>query len=105
MFYFDGTDELCNSTHMNELAGSQGPSFFAGVYFTGSCSITLLLFLPVDIHGWAKIRYPFHLENAIPFFFFYHFLDILITVFFFSTVQTALIMYGSLVEGNDEYDE
>lgn len=74
-FNCDGADELCNSTHMNELTGSRGsftfqhsvPLFCAGVYFTGSFFITLLLFLPVDVHGWAKIWFPFHLERAVPF--------------------------------------
>lgn len=75
-FNFDGADELCNSTHMNELTGWRGsytfqhsvPLFCAGVYFTGSFSITLLLFLPVDVLRWAKIRFPFHFERAVPFF-------------------------------------
>ncbi len=74
-FNCDGADELCNSTHMNELTGSRRsftfqhsvPLFCAGVYFTGSFSIILLLFLPVDVHGWAKNRFPFHLERAVPF--------------------------------------
>lgn len=72
-FDFDGADELCNSTHMNELTGSRGcfslhyntlPFFCSCVYFTGSSSITLPFFLPVDVHGWAKIRFPFHLEGT-----------------------------------------
>ncbi len=74
-FNCDGADELCNSTHMNELTGSRRsftfqhsvPLFCAGVYFTGSFSIILLLFLPVDVHGWAKNRFPFHLERVVPF--------------------------------------
>ncbi len=83
-FNFDGADELCNSTHMSELTGSWGtfifqhsvPLFCAGVYFTGSFSITLLLFLPVDVHGWAKLDFLFIWRGR---FLFYHSLDILIS--------------------------